>query len=162
MVSPVSSNLSILLMNSLSGHVMIGSLIPQTPVSGSCCSPPGALQSMWATWCKKYSDKVDISVDEIFLFKLFFLGFFSVYVLQYIRIFKHSWLAFIWWKWFINTLLHKNIRLAPALLLLGLNEETCLYEHLVLPITIQILRQNNVRSQLVYCYQYVHARGNFR
>ena len=27
-------------------------LITQTQVSGSCCLPPGALQSMWATWCK--------------------------------------------------------------------------------------------------------------
>ena len=27
-------------------------LITQTPVSGSCCLPLGALQSMWATWCK--------------------------------------------------------------------------------------------------------------
>ena len=26
--------------------------ITQTPVSGSCCLPLGALQSMWATWCK--------------------------------------------------------------------------------------------------------------
>ena len=27
-------------------------LITQTPFSGSCCLPIGALQSMWATWCK--------------------------------------------------------------------------------------------------------------
>ena len=27
-------------------------LITQTPVSGSFCLPLGALQSMWATWCK--------------------------------------------------------------------------------------------------------------
>ena len=26
--------------------------IPQTPVSDSCCLPLGALQSVWATWCK--------------------------------------------------------------------------------------------------------------
>ena len=26
--------------------------ITQTPVCGSCCLPLGALQSMWATWCK--------------------------------------------------------------------------------------------------------------
>ena len=26
--------------------------IHQTPVSGSCCLPLGALQSMWETWCK--------------------------------------------------------------------------------------------------------------
>ena len=46
------------------------------------------LQSMWALGLGlglglgqldvKYSGKVDISVDEIFLFKLFSLGFFSV------------------------------------------------------------------------------------
>ena len=35
------------------------------------------MQSMWAVDVK-YSGKVDISVDNIFLFKLFFLGFFSV------------------------------------------------------------------------------------
>ena len=51
--------------------------IPQTPVSGSCCLPLAVLQSMWATWCK-YRGKVDISVDKIFWFKLFFLGFCSV------------------------------------------------------------------------------------
>ena len=28
------------------------SVITQTPVDGSCCLPLGALQSMWATWCK--------------------------------------------------------------------------------------------------------------
>ena len=32
------------------------------------------------------------------------------YLLQYVRIFKHSGLAFIWQKWFINTLLHKDIQ----------------------------------------------------
>ena len=51
--------------------------ITQTPVSGSCCLPLGALQSMWALGVK-CSSKVNISVDKIFLFKLFFLGFFSV------------------------------------------------------------------------------------
>ena len=29
-----------------------GEIIPHTPASGSCCLPLGALQSMWATWCK--------------------------------------------------------------------------------------------------------------
>ena len=32
------------------------------------------------------------------------------YLLQYVRIFKHSGLAFIWQKWFINSLLHKDIQ----------------------------------------------------
>ena len=32
--------------------ILLPWLITQTPVSGSCCLPLGALQSMWATWCK--------------------------------------------------------------------------------------------------------------
>ena len=32
--------------------VMLASSITQTPVSGSCGLPLGALQSMWVTWCK--------------------------------------------------------------------------------------------------------------
>ena len=32
--------------------ILIHVLILQTPVSGSCCLPLGALLSMWATWCK--------------------------------------------------------------------------------------------------------------
>ena len=65
-----------------------------------CCSRCGQLGV-------EYSGKVNISVDKIFLFKLFFLGFFSSlstqYLLQYIRIFKHS-------KWFKDILLHKDIQ----------------------------------------------------
>ena len=34
------------------GNYLIDWLITQTPVSGSCCLSLGALQSMWATWCK--------------------------------------------------------------------------------------------------------------
>ena len=32
--------------------MIVFDIITQTPVSGSCCLPLGALQSMWATWCK--------------------------------------------------------------------------------------------------------------
>ena len=31
---------------------LVNTSITQTQVSGSCCLPLGALQSMWATWCK--------------------------------------------------------------------------------------------------------------
>ena len=34
------------------GHWINDGIIPQTPVSGSCCLPLWSLQLVWATWCK--------------------------------------------------------------------------------------------------------------
>ena len=40
------------ILQTLSSILLTISWITQTPVSGSCCLPLGALQSMWATWYK--------------------------------------------------------------------------------------------------------------
>ena len=70
------------------------------------------------SWCRqfdvKYSGKVDISVDTIFLFKHFIFGFFSVCLSNiYFNILEYlstRWTCFHLIKVFINTLLHKDIQ----------------------------------------------------